>query len=92
MRAAVSMASILPTFYKSIESILRGDDVNYGNDPITKAEGWMAKFGTSTSDAGSEGFWNFEQMTSMVTGIFSQIHEQRAMAGLSTILNETWIN
>ena len=87
MRAAVGLASVLPTFFKSMDSLLRGDSTNYGKDPITKAEGWMAKFSQqSSSDAGSEGFWNFEQMSNMVSSIFTQIFEQRAMASLSTML------
>lgn len=86
-RAAISLASVMPTFYKSLESLLLGDNKSVLTDPVTKAESWMAKFNqTSSSDKGAEGFWNFEQMSSMVTDIFSQIYEQRAMAGLSKIL------
>ena len=87
IRAAVGLASVMPTFFKSFDSFLRGDSVNYGNDPISKAEGWMSKFNQqSSSDEGSEGFWNFEQMSSMVSSIFTQIYEQRAVAGLSKVL------
>lgn len=84
MKAAVGLATVMPTFLKSFESLLLGDSKQYGNDPISKAEGWMAKYRTtSKSDAGSEGMWNIEQMSDMVTSIFSQIYEQRAMASLS---------
>lgn len=83
-RAALGLATVMPTFLKSLTGMLLGDSMNFGDDPITKAEGWMAKYRTpSTSDAGSESMWNVEQMAQMVTGIFSQIYEQRAMAGLS---------
>ena len=44
----------------------------------------MAKYTTpSTSDKGQGSIFSFEQMASMVGGIFSQIHEQRAAASLS---------
>lgn len=86
-RAAIGLATVMPTFYKSIEGWLLGDNKSILTDPVTKAEGWLAKFNqTSSSDRGSEGFWNFEQMSSMVTDIFSQIYEQRAMASLSKYL------
>ena len=86
-RAAIGLMSVLPTFYKSIESLLLGDNQGFLTDPVTKAEGWMAKFSQqSNSDKGSEGLWNFEQMSTMVTQIFSQIYEQRAMASLSKFL------
>ena len=44
-------------FYKSIESLLLGDSQGFLTDPVTKAEGWMAKFNQqSSSDKGSESF------------------------------------
>ena len=86
-RAAIGLASVLPTFYKSLEGLLLGDSKSALTDPVSKAEGFMAKFSQqSTSDEGTESMWNFEQMSSMVTSIFSQIYEQRAMAGLSKML------
>ena len=86
-KAAIGLMSVLPTFYKSIESLLLGDSQGFLTDPVTKAEGWMAKFNQqSSSDKGSESLWNFEQMATMVTQIFSQIYEQRAMASLSKYL------
>lgn len=86
-RAALGLISVMPTFYKSLESLLLGDNKSIMTDPVTKAEGWLSKFNTkSTSDEAAEGFWNFEQMTQMVTDIFSQIYEQRAMASLSKVL------
>lgn len=87
IRAAVGLASVMPTFFKAIDGLLNGDSLNYGNDPITKAEGWMSKFSQqSSSDKGSENMWNVEQISNMVSSIFTQIFEQRAMASLSTIL------
>lgn len=86
-RAAVGLATVMPTFYKSIESWLLGDNNSSFTDPVSKAEGWLAKFNqSSSSDKGAQGFWNFEQMSSMITDIFSQIYEQRAMASLSKYL------
>ena len=86
-RAAVSLASVLPTFYKSLEGLLIGDEESIFTDPVTKAEGWLAKFNQSSkSEEASRSFWNLEQMSDMVTSVFSQIYEQRAMASLSRLL------
>lgn len=64
-----------------------GDNKSFLTDPATEMEGYMAKFvQRSTSDKASESFFNSEQILSMVSDIFSQIHEQRAMASLSTLL------
>lgn len=38
-RAAVGLATVMPTFLKSLEGMLLGDSKNYGDDPISKAEG-----------------------------------------------------
>lgn len=87
VRASMGLAAVMPTVIKSIDSFIRGDSADYGRDPITKAEGWMSKFSQqSISEAGTGSFWNVEQMSSMVSDIFTQLYEQRAMASLSKIL------
>jgi len=54
-RAAIGLASVLPTFYKSLEGLLLGDSKSALTDPVSKAEGFMAKFSQqSTSDEGAE--------------------------------------
>ena len=86
-RAAIGLMSVLPTFYKSIESLLLGDSQGFLTDPVTKAEGWMAKFNQqSSSDKGSEGLWNFEQMSTMVTQIFSDLWAKRCGLKLLRII------
>ena len=83
-KAAITLASVLPTFYKSLEGILLGDNKSSVTDIATAAEGYLAKFTQeSTSDEGSKSMFSVEQMSNMVGSIFSQIYEQRAMASLS---------
>lgn len=56
-RAALGLISVMPTFYKSLESLLLGDNKSIMTDPVTKAESWLSKFNTkSTSDEAAEGF------------------------------------
>lgn len=84
IRAAVGLASVLPTFYKSIEGLLIGDKETALTKAATGLENYMAKYtAKSTSDEGSQGMFNFEQTANMVGDIFTQIYEQRAMASLS---------
>lgn len=87
IKAAIGLASVLPTFYKSFESLLMGDNKSPFSDTVTAAEGWMAKFNQrSLSDEGSESLLGIESMGTMVADIFSQLYEQRAAAWLSKII------
>lgn len=86
VKAAIGLASVMPTFFKSLEGILLGDSTDGLANNLTAAEGYMAKFAaTSISDAAQGSLLNYEQMSGMVGSIFSQIYEQRAMAGLAKI-------
>ena len=90
IQAAIGLSAVLPTFYKAAEGIFTGD-VEAGNETgmwkaMNEAEGYMAKFNArSTSDEGSQGLMNFEQLGSMVSDVFSQIYEQRAAASVSKL-------
>lgn len=84
VRAAVALSSVLPTFYKSFEGMLLGDEETGITQVATAAENYMAKFTTrSVSDAGQKSLFRYEQLASLTSSIFSQIYEQRAMATLS---------
>lgn len=84
LKAVVGLSSIMPTFYKAFEGILLGDS---NSQWATQAESYMAKFNqNSVSDKGSEGLFNYEQLTQIVGDVFSQLYEQRAAASLSMLL------
>lgn len=88
VKAATTMASIMPTIYKSLEGLALGDST-VGNETdlwkaATKAEGFTARFNTdSYSDNASGSMLNSEQIGSMIGSVFGQIYEQRAAASLS---------
>ena len=87
VRAAVGLASALPTFYKAVEGLLLGDEETSLTKSATALEGWMSKYtASSVSDEASDSMFGFEQMSSMVSDIFTQIYEQRAMASLSKMV------
>ena len=87
IKAALSLASVLPTFYKSFEGILLGDDISDLGVLATSAENYMAKFAAkSVSDDSQDGLFNYEQMSQLVGDVFSQLYEQRAAASISKII------
>lgn len=86
VKAAIGLSSALPTFYKSIEGLILGDDTSKLHNLATAAEGYMSKFSVgSVSDEAQDSLFNYEQIATMVSDIFAQIHEQRAMASLSKL-------
>lgn len=86
LRAGISLASVLPTFYKSLEGILLGDTTTKLNDTMNSVEGYMSKFVQSSyTDEAQTSMFSGEQLADMVGSIFSQIYEQRAMASLSKL-------
>lgn len=97
VKMAIGLASILPTFYKAAEGILLGDNTTGIETDMWKGmnslEGFMSKYSTkSMSDESQGSMWNYEQLGSLVTDVFSQIYEQRAAASLSKLfykINET---
>lgn len=90
VKAAISLASVLPTFYKAFEGILTNDETSGTFKLATSAENYMAKFSTrSLSDQAQKSMFSGESIAQMTGDIFSQIYEQRAAAGLAKILNST---
>jgi len=90
VKAAVGMASVLPTFYKSFEGMLLGDLPENVGSRATLAENYMAKFNQrSTSDEAQGSMFNYEQVAQMTSDIFSQIFEQRAASKLALLLTKS---
>jgi hypothetical protein len=58
--AATNLAKVLPTFYKSIDSMFLGDSHTKLYDPATEMENWFSKFNSSKSYEGRKGFWTLE--------------------------------
>ena len=87
LRAATGLMAALPSFYKSFEGLLVGDNQTALTPAATALEGWLGKYtASSVSDEASSSAFNYEQMASMVSDIFSQIYEQRAAASLSKLI------
>jgi hypothetical protein len=73
VRAAIALSSVMPTFYKSLEGMLLGDTNSDIANMATAAEGYMAKFATSSiSDEGQKSLFTYEQMGQMVGSILTK--------------------
>lgn len=89
-KMALGLATVLPTFYKSVEALFTGDNEKGNETALWKAmnasQGFLSKYDVhSTSDHAAQSMWNYEQMGGMVADVFSQIYEQRAAGSLSKL-------
>ena len=89
-KMALGLASVLPTFYKAGEGLFLGDSKDGVETGMWKmmnsVEGYTSKFtDRSLSEEAQKSMWNYEQLGSMVSDVFSQIYEQRAAASLSKL-------
>lgn len=78
----IGLASALPTIYKSFSGMLGGKDSKLFKQ-ATDAENWLQKFGTNVSVSSRDSFWNFEQLMSIGSDVFGQLHQQRAAGRLA---------
>jgi len=86
IKAAIGLASVMPTFFKALDGILNNDNDGGLATSFTAAENYMAKFAASSvTDEGQKSLFTYEQMSQIVGDIFSQIYEQRAAASLSML-------
>lgn len=86
--ALVGLGSVLPTFYKSIESIFTGEDPSTFSKSATKIENWFRKYDSSVSRNGKENFFSVESIGNLLADTFGQLYQQRAAASLSKYLKK----
>lgn len=84
--AITGLASVLPTFYKSMEGLF-----TFGNDtaltaPATRLENWFRKFKPGMSQHGRESLFSVEQVGNMLADVFGQLYQQRAAASLANFI------
>ena len=86
--AAMNMGATLPTFYKMLEDIARGEDEDRSEafKAANQIEAFFKRFDNSYSDDAMKSNFDLEKMGSIVSDVFGQIHQMRAAAKLSTII------
>ena len=83
--AAVTMASVFPTFAKAAEGLILGDDETAFTKGMNTMENYFSKFSHSNSDAGRENMINFETICDTVSDVFGQLYQMRAASSLSKL-------
>ena len=83
LTASVGLASVLPTFYKSIEGLLTGKSDSALSQNATQLENWFKKYDSSKSQEGRNSFWNLESLGDIIGSTMGQLYQQRAAASLS---------
>ena len=89
--AAMNMGATLPTFYKMLEDIARGEDEDRSEafKAANQIEAFFKRFDNSYSDDAMKSNFDLEKMGSIVSDVFGQIYQMRAAAKLSTIIKNT---
>lgn len=88
LTAAMGLASVMPTFYKAMDSMLTGGD-DQSNTVATQLENWFRKFSNSKSRHGQESFFSFESVGELLADVFGQLHQQTAAANLAQYFYKT---
>jgi hypothetical protein len=86
--AAVSLASVLPTFAKMAEGIAIGDGETGFTKAMSSIENYFNKFDGSHSDAGKQNMINFETIMGTIGDVYGQLYQMRAAASLSNLYNK----
>lgn len=85
------LTDLLPVLSKSTAGVIFGDTMN--NSDFYKAmsglEGWNRKWRSSTSDEAKESMFNKENFLGLVTDVFGQLAQQRAIAKIPIWLGNT---
>ena len=77
------LASVLPTFYKSAEALIMGDQDTVTRDVATRMENWFRKWEPSKSEEGRNSFMSLENIASMVGDTVGQLFNQSTAAKAS---------
>lgn len=81
--ALIGLGSVLPTVYKSLESLITGDNPSAFAKGATGVENWFRKFEQGTSYKGRENFFSIEGIGNLLADTFGQLYQQRAAASLA---------
>ena len=86
MGAAFNFASVMPTFAKSINSIVTGSNDNEFGKTLNKIDNWFGRFDESSSDYARQNFASLENIGNILSSSAKQLYQQKSLANLSKIL------
>lgn len=80
VKTVTGLASVLPTFYKSLNSAFFGENDSESYDAATRVENWFRKWEPSKSEEGRNSFMSYESLAGMVGDTVEQLFSQKTAA------------
>lgn len=88
INAALEISKVLPTLGKAVNGIFGGSDKNDLAQGLSKWEGYLARFESSTSDATRNQPWSVETLGDLVSDIAGQLYQQRVVSMIPSLLDK----
>ena len=85
--AALALTQLVPTLTKSINGLLSSNDTDFGK-AMSKFEGYMSRFDSSTSDYSRNKMVSTENLGNLVTSISQQLFQQKAIGMIPGLLKD----
>ena len=85
--AALALSQLVPVLAKSINGLVSTNDNDFGK-AMTKFEGYMARFDSSTSDYSRNKMVSMENLGSLVSSISHQLFQQKAIGMIPGLLGD----
>lgn len=88
MNASLEIAKVLPVLGKAVNGIFGGTEDNELAKDLSKWEGYLGRFESSTSDATRQNPWSLETLGSLVSDITGQLYQQRVISSVPMLLQK----
>ena len=88
MNASLEIAKVLPVLGKAVNGIFGGTEDNELAKDLSKWEGYLSRFESSTSDTTRQNPWSLETLGSLVSDITGQLYQQRVVASVPSLLKK----
>lgn len=85
--AALALATLTPTLAKSLNGLFSTNDNDFGQ-AMSKFEGYMERFNSSTSDYSRNKMVSMENLGGLVTSISQQLFQQKAIGMIPGLLGD----
>lgn len=85
--AAIGLSTVMPTFAKMLEGLALPEGDTAFTRKMNTLENFWKKFDESYSDDAQDSTFGYQKMASMVSDVFGQLYQMRAMSSLSFLKN-----
>ena len=88
INASLEIAKVLPVLGKAVNGIFGGTEDNELAKDLSKWEGYLGRFESSTSDATRQNPWSLETLGSLISDITGQLYQQRLISSIPSLLQK----